>query len=80
MTAVQTRDGSTYTGKVAFQSADGVILQTGGTTTVRLADMEILSRQPSNQSLMPSGLLAGLKPLDLADLYAYLKTLRSRER
>jgi putative heme-binding domain-containing protein len=80
MTSFQTRDGSTYIGLVAFQSADGVILQTGATTTVRLAEADIVSRQPSNFSLMPSGLLSGLKALDLADLYAYLKTLQPRER
>ena len=80
MTSFQTRDGLTYTGMVAFESADGVILQTGGATTVRLADTDILSREPSHRSLMPNGLLTGLKPLDIADLYAYLKTLSSRGR
>ncbi len=77
-TAFQTRDGQTYTGIVAFESAEGVILQTGATTTVRLAESDIVSRQPSALSLMPSGLLSGLKPADLADLYSYLKTLRPK--
>ena len=77
-TLFQTHDGHTYTGLVAYESADGVILRTGATSTLRLADTDIASRQPSNLSLMPSGLLAGLKPLDLADLYSYLKTLTPR--
>jgi len=72
-TTFATRAGETYTGIVAFESADGVILQTGATTTVRLAENEIVSRQPSNLSLMPSELLSGLKASDLADLYSYLK-------
>jgi hypothetical protein len=50
-------------------------LQTGAATTVRLAEIDITSRQPSKLSLMPSGLLADLKASDLADLYSYLKSL-----
>ena len=74
-TTFQMRDGQTFNGMVAFESADGVILQTGATTTVRLAENDIVSRQPSALSLMPSGLLSGLRPAELADLYSYLKTL-----
>lgn len=73
-TLFQTRGGETHTGIVAFESADGVIVQSGATTTVRLATEEILSRRPSTQSLMPSGLLDGLPPAQLGDLYQYLKS------
>jgi len=65
---------------VVFESADGVILQAGAATTVRLADSEIVSRKPSPLSLMPNGLLGGLNPHGLADLYAYLKTIRPAGR
>jgi putative membrane-bound dehydrogenase-like protein len=75
---VETRQGQLYTGIVAFESADGIILQTGATTTVRLANDEIVSRVPSNRSLMPDGLLRDLKPADLADLYSYLQTLKPK--
>jgi len=75
-TTFQTRDGQTHTGIVAFESADGVIVQTGATTTVRLSSSDVVLRQPSPLSLMPNGLLTGLKSPALADLYAYLKTLR----
>ena len=77
-TTFQTRNGETYTGMVAFESADGVIVQTGATTTARLAESDIVSRHPSNLSLMPNGLLSGLSPSDVADLYSYLKTLRAK--
>jgi putative membrane-bound dehydrogenase-like protein len=75
-TVFQTRNGQTHTGLVAFESADGVILQTGATTTVRLSAEEIASRRPSTLSLMPAGLLAGLAPSQLADLYQYLKSMQ----
>ena len=74
-TEFTTRDGQTHTGLVVFTSAEGVIVQTGATSTVRLAENDILLQRPSNLSLMPGGLLAGLKPADLADLHAYLKSL-----
>jgi putative membrane-bound dehydrogenase-like protein len=74
-TVFQTRDGQTYNGIVAYESAEGVILQSGAASTMRLAEADILARQPSSLSLMPSGLLEGLTPPDLASLYSYLKTL-----
>ncbi len=73
-TVFETRSGQ-YTGIVAFESADGVIVQTGATTTIRLGSDEILSRRPSTLSLMPGGLLEGLNTTQLADLYQYLKSL-----
>jgi putative heme-binding domain-containing protein len=79
-TSFQTRDGQFYTGIVAFESVDGVILQTGASTTIRLAAGNITERNLRSLSLMPSGLLNGLQPGDLADLYAYLKTLTRRTR
>jgi hypothetical protein len=51
------------------------MVQTATSTTVRLATEEIASRRPGTLSLMPSGLLAGLQPSELADLYQYLKAL-----
>jgi putative heme-binding domain-containing protein len=74
-TTFRLRSGETYTGVVVFESADGVILQTSATTTVRLAESDIASRLPSEQSLMPAGLLTGLNRGDIADLYAYLSRL-----
>ncbi len=76
MTTYQMRDGQSFNGLLAFESADGVIIQTGVAATIRLADSDIASRQPSSLSFMPSGLLSGLQPQGFADLYAYLKTLQ----
>jgi putative heme-binding domain-containing protein len=75
-TTFRMHNGESFTGIVVFESADGVIVQTGAESTVRLAEQDIASRQPSSLSLMPSGLLTGLQPQGLADLYAYLATLR----
>jgi putative membrane-bound dehydrogenase-like protein len=74
-TLVETRDGQIFSGMVAFESADGLILQTSANVTVRVGTLDIVSRQPGTRSLMPSGLLKDLTPGDLADLYRYLQTL-----
>jgi putative heme-binding domain-containing protein len=67
----RTRDGGVYTGLVAFESADGVILQVNATETVRLAEADIISRVPS------TGLLEGLTAAQFADLHAFLKSGRA---
>jgi putative heme-binding domain-containing protein len=76
MTTFTLRDGQVYNGLVAFESADGVIIQTGLGSTRRIAESDIVSREPGNVSFMPGGLLAGINPQGLADLYAYLQTLQ----
>ena len=78
-TRIQTRDRQTYNGIVVYESAEGVILQLNTTSTVRLGHADIVSREPSNLSLMPSGLLNGLTPQGLADLNAFLRSLKPRQ-
>lgn len=67
------KDGTQIAGYTAFLSADGVIVQTISGTQ-RLAESDIARREESKVSLMPAGLLSGLKPSELADLLAYLKS------
>jgi putative membrane-bound dehydrogenase-like protein len=72
------RNGESYTGTIAFESADGWILHTGPGSTVRVNSADVISRQPSPVSLMPSGLLNGLSARDIAHLYAYMRTLQAQ--
>ena len=73
--SVATADGKVYHGMIAYDAVDGLILQTGASTTVRIAGDEIISRRSSTASLMPVGLLDKLGDDQIADLYAYLKAL-----
>ncbi len=75
-TLVETRDGEVHGGMIAFESADGLIIQTGATTTVRVANEDILSRHVGTRSLMPDQLLKDLDDRSLADLEAYLRSLK----
>jgi putative heme-binding domain-containing protein len=72
---VETKAGEIYTGTVVYTGPDILILQTGPSTTVRLASADLASKRPSDTSLMPSGLLEGLSAQAIADMYSYLRTL-----
>lgn len=74
-TLVETRDGKVYQGIVIYDAVDSLILQTGATTTVRVAGDQVAGRRPTAISLMPAGLLDPLRDEEIVDLYAYLKTL-----
>jgi putative heme-binding domain-containing protein len=74
-TQVVTRSGQVHTGLLVYDSAEQVLVQIGPDTTVRIEGADVASKQPSRQSIMPSGLLNGLTDDDLADLRAFLKTL-----
>jgi putative heme-binding domain-containing protein len=74
-TLIATRDGQVYHGLVVYESPESTLLQTGPDTTVRITNTDTESQRKSPQSLMPSGLLDPLSDKQLADLYAYLKSL-----
>jgi putative heme-binding domain-containing protein len=76
-TQIATSSGKVYSGLIVYESPDGTLLQTTPDTTIRIAGDEILSMKKGRVSLMPSGLLNDVSDQDLADLYAYLKSVKS---
>lgn len=72
---VATRDGQVHRGVVIYEAADGLILQTGPASTVRIAAEAVAERRASATSLMPAGLLDPLDDAQVADLFAYLRSL-----
>jgi putative heme-binding domain-containing protein len=75
-TQLTLKDGTQRLGFIAFNSADGVMLQTGPGVTERIPDDQIVARDVSAISLMPAGLLTGLQEGEFRDLYTYLKGLK----
>jgi putative membrane-bound dehydrogenase-like protein len=74
-TLIATADDKVYQGIVIYEAVDSLILQTGPAATVRLVHTQIATRRVTNTSLMPAGLLDQLSDREIADLYAYLKSL-----
>jgi putative heme-binding domain-containing protein len=74
-TQIVTADGKLYQGLIVYEAVDSVILQTGPATTQRVTNRQISERHQTTTSLMPAGLLDKLSDREIADLYAYLKTL-----
>jgi putative membrane-bound dehydrogenase-like protein len=77
-TQIVTGSGRVYNGLVVYESPDSTLLQTAPDTTTRITGDEIVVMRKSKTSLMPSGLLNGISDQELADLFAYLKTLQSK--
>jgi putative membrane-bound dehydrogenase-like protein len=74
-TLVTTADDKIYQGIVIYEAVDSLILQTGPATTARLVNTQITGRRVTETSLMPTGLLDKLTDAEIADLYAYLRSL-----
>src|SRR5262249_40151890 len=74
-TLIGTADGKSYQGIIIYEAVDSLILQTGPDATVRLTDPRIAERRTLPTSLMPVGLLDKLTDREIADLYAYFKSL-----
>lgn len=74
-TMIETKDGRVVTGLIVYESVDGLLLRNSTNQTFRIEATDIETRRTLPQSLMPTGLLKGLQPADVADLYAWLKSL-----
>lgn len=72
---VTTKSGESYTGVMIYDSPAAKLIQTSADTTVRVLAKDFADETVSATSLMPAGLLEGLTDPQLADLFAYLKTI-----
>ena len=70
------KDGGRLSGVIVFESLETLILRRESGETTRLAPADIAHRRVTNDSTMPVGLLKGVPARGLADLHAYLQTLR----
>jgi len=74
-TMVETKDGKIFSGMIVYENIDALVLRNSSNQSFRLETKEIEQRRTMSTSLMPNGLIQGLRPEDLADLYAYLRSL-----
>ncbi len=71
-------DGRVLTGFVVSESADSVRIRHANGLSAELARDEIEARKKQETSMMPQGLVNNLTPKQLADLLAYLESLKSQ--
>ncbi len=76
VTQIVTHDGKVHRGLMVYNAFDGILLRTGFTETVRIPGSAIESRVTVARSLMPSGSLDVATDANLADLFAYLRSLK----
>ena len=69
-------DGSVRDGFLVEETAGSVVLRAPGAEDRRIPRAEIKKSSYLNRSRMPEGLLEGIAPEQVADLFAHLKSLR----
>jgi putative heme-binding domain-containing protein len=72
MVMITTRDGRTYAGNLAAESERRLTLRVPGEEEVVITKSAIQSRETSEASMMPDGLLTHLADAEVVDLMAYL--------
>jgi putative heme-binding domain-containing protein len=73
---IVTREGRVYSGIITRETADAIHLVAADRTETRLPRSAVETIERSQVSIMPQGLDAQLSRQDLADLLAYLQSLR----
>ncbi len=75
-----TSEGQTLTGLIVRDTGDEIFVQQQLGEPVRIARKDIESLVPSTVSLMPNGLDQALTEAELADVVAYLQSLKSSQK
>ncbi len=74
--ALMTTDGAIYSGVIHRETADAIHLYTSRRTEIRIERSQIDLMAPDKFSIMPQGLDRTLTPQELADLVAYVGSLK----
>jgi len=73
---IETASGDELLGFLSSETDQKITLRMAGGLVRDLEPADIKSRREIEESLMPAGLAALLHPLELADLVAYLESLK----
>lgn len=76
---LETKTGDTLVGFLSSETDDEVTMQMAGGIARKVKANDIKSRKELEASLMPAGLAGLLHPLELADLVAYLESLKKKK-
>ena len=73
---MELKSGDLLTGFLVKEDANAVTVRPIGADDRAIPRSEIKSTRVTRKSLMPEGLLDGMQPGDVRDLFAYLNTLK----
>jgi putative heme-binding domain-containing protein len=73
---VELKDGDVLDGFLVSQDNDAIVLRRQNTEDLRIPRNSVKRASFTRMSMMPEGLLDGLKPEDVSNLFAYLRTLK----
>ncbi len=80
LVVVTTQDGRTYSGNVIAENDRNITLRVVGQDPIHISKSQIQSRDVSEKSMMPEGLLNNLTDDEFINLFAYLKTLNPPDK
>lgn len=75
---IKTKDGNQVLGYITSETNEDVSMKTGGSTVTKIKKSDIVSRKLYEHSLMPTGLLSGMKQQEVVDLLEYLSALKKK--
>ncbi len=73
---VELKDGDVLDGLLVSQDNDAIVLRRQNTEDLRIPRSAVKRAKFTRVSMMPEGLLEALKPEDVSNLFAYLRTLK----
>jgi putative membrane-bound dehydrogenase-like protein len=73
---VELKDGDVLDGLLVSQDNDAIVLRRQNTEDLRIPRSTVKRANFTRISMMPEGLLEALKPEDVSNLFAYLRTLK----
>ena len=72
---ITTRDGRTYSGNVIEENNRQVTIRVVGQEPIKVSKSEIQSREVTEKSMMPEGILNIFSDDEVLDMVAFLKTI-----
>ena len=73
---VELKDGDVLDGIRVSEDKDAIVLRRQNMDDARIPQATVRKASFTRTSIMPDGLLDGMKPQEVSDLFSYLKTLR----
>jgi len=73
---VEFKDGDIVDGLLVSQNDEAIVVRRPNSEDLRIPQTNVRRANYTKLSMMPEGLLEALKPDDVSNLFAYLRTLK----